>query len=121
MSEKRPPATKSQAHRFGFVACPGCNPNGLPSGEIAKEIQCAWCWSSKDEPPTHRRFVLREVAEKWAKEHGLSEDDIPTSPESREALQNPPKLDSGMHIDLTPDTDPAPPYVPPLKREEPDE
>lgn len=91
MSEQRPPtppATKSAAHRFGFVPCPSCNPSGKPSGEIAPA--CAWCWSDDDK--IHRRFVLREKAEKWARAHGLDEDDIPTSPESRDALLYPPTL-----------------------------
>ena len=101
MSEKRPWSTKSAAHRFGFLPCPSCNPNEVPSGEIPKNTHCAWCWS--DEDKVYRRYVLREVAEKWALEHGLAEDDIPTSPESRDALQVPPKLETPI-----PPTDPDP-------------
>jgi hypothetical protein len=46
------------------------------------------------------RFLPVDKAIEWAKEHGMDEDDIPTSPESRQALQHPPDLA---------DTDPAPP------------
>lgn len=98
MSEPKKPATKSAAHRFGFVACPSCNPAGKPSGEIS--TPCAWCWSNEDS--THRRFVLSERAKEWARSHGVDDDDIPTSPESRDALLHPPKLDA------IPDTEPAP-------------
>jgi len=110
VSEKRPWATKSAAQRFGFVACPACNPNEAPSGEIPKELPCAWCYAEEDK--THRRFVLREVAEKWAKEHGQSEDDIQTSPQTRGALAEPPPLPTAA-------TEPAPPpFRVPIKREE---
>lgn len=100
MSDQRPtpPATKSAAHRFGFVPCPSCNPSGLPSGEII--VPCAWCWSNDD--GVHRRFVLVERAKEWAREHGIDDEDIPTSPESRDALLHPPKLDA------IPDTERAP-------------
>jgi hypothetical protein len=119
MSEKRPWSTKSAAHRFGFVACPNCNPDGKPSGEIF--IMCAVCWEAGEVNAdgtvgTHRRFVLREKAEAWARERGLTEDDITTSPEARSSLANPPPLPGSG--DKVPDTEPAPPYVPPLKREE---
>jgi hypothetical protein len=116
MSERRP-STKSAAHRFGFVSCPSCNPTGLPSGDIPKEKLCAWCWSGEDE--THRRFVPLARDKEYRLAHGLpeDEDDIPTSPESRSALQNPPPLE---RLDEVPDTDPAPRFKPPIRREDDD-
>jgi hypothetical protein len=116
MSEKRPWATKSAAHRFGFCACPACNPKALPQGELG-DVPCAWCWN--EEEKTHRRWVLRAKAEEWAKEHGMTEDDITTSPEARSALAHPPPLPGSG--DKVPDTEPAPPPYVPLKREDPDE
>jgi len=111
VSEKRPWSTKSAAHRFGFVACPNCNPKGLPSGEIF--IMCAVCWEPEEN--THRRFILREKAEEWARDRGLSEDDITTSPEARSAMSNPPALPGSG--DRIPDTEPAP-FKPPIPRED---
>ena len=102
----RPPTTKSAAQRFGFIFCPACNPKNLPSTEIPPELPCAWCWSEADK--IHYRYVKPEVRKKWRREHGLPEDDedeIQTAPQSRQALQNPPRLD---YHDL-PETDPAPP------------
>lgn len=95
------PRTKSAAHAFGFGPCPSCNPSGRPSGELG-DVPCAWCWSEEDK--TYRRFVLRERIEEWAKEHGMSEDDITTSPETRGALEHPPALSD---TERPPDTEPG--------------
>lgn len=114
MSEKRPWATKSAAQRFGFVHCPGCNPNELPKAEIPETIQCAWCFHSED--GTHWRYVTIERNKEWRRAHGLpeDEDEIQTSPQTRSALANPPPLPHA-------DTEPAPSFRQPIKREEPDE
>lgn len=94
------PTTKSAAHRFGFVPCPHCNPSGLPSGEVHGD--CPWCWDEGDR--LCRRFVLTQKARQWAEAHGIDEDDIPTSPESRDALLRPPTLEIA-------DTEPPPPPI----------
>lgn len=115
MSEKRPWATKSAAFRFGLTFCPACNPNNLPAQDIPAELPCAWCWS--DEDKIHYRYVNKETLMRWRKQHGLpedDEDDIPTSPESRQALQNPPPISPVADTIPVPDferlidSDPAP-------------
>lgn len=97
------PRTKSEATRFGVVGCPGCNPTALPSGDIPKDVQCAWCWDEED--ASNRRWVLSKIAEKWAEEHGMPADDIVTSPETRGALAHPPAL---ADTERPPDTEPGP-------------
>jgi hypothetical protein len=89
--------TKSAAFRFGLTFCPACNPNDLPAHDIPESVSCAWCWN--EDGAFHVRYVDRITLRRWRKEHGLDEDDeddIPTSPESRQA------------IEPVPDTDPAP-------------
>lgn len=112
MSEKRPWASKSAAFRFGLTFCPSCNPKNLPAQDIPDSVPCAWCWS--EEEKVHYRYVNKETLKRWRKHHGLpedDEDDIPTSPESRQALQHPPGLELA-------DTEPVPPFKPPIKRED---
>jgi hypothetical protein len=112
MNDKRPPITKSAAFRFGLTFCPSCNPNDLPSTDIAESLACAWCWNEQGK--FHVRYVDKPTLRRWRKEHGLpedDEDDIPTSPESRHALRQP--------ISPTANTVPAP-FKPPIKREEDD-
>jgi len=111
MSEKRPWAKPSGVlQAFGWLHCPQCNSQKRPSTEI--EGPCAWCWDNEEK--RHLRYVKPDRYKEWRKQHGLpedDEDDVPTSPESRQALERPPPLEPA------PDTDPAP-FRPPIKREE---
>lgn len=95
------PRTKSAAHAFGFGPCPSCNAAGLPSKECP-DVACAWCWDDSDKD--HRRFVTRSRIEEWAAAHGMTEDDITTSPETRGALSHPPIL---ADTERPPDTEPG--------------
>ena len=106
MSDDKRGITKSAAHRFGLTFCPACNADGKPAMDISPDVPCAWCWNK--EHGFHARYVTVETLKKWRVEHGLpeDEDEIPTSPESRQALQNPPASSDGD--DEIPDTDPAP-------------
>lgn len=82
MSEKRPWATKSQAHRIGLVPCPSCNPEGKKIEDIM--IACAWCWNGKI--GEHTRFIPVDKAIEWATAHGLDASDVPTPAEVRSAI-----------------------------------
>jgi hypothetical protein len=77
---------------------------------------CVWCYDKDDD--LHRRFVTIARLKEYRRAYGLPEDeddeDIPTSPESRQALQKPPSLED----EKIPDTDPAPGFKPPIKRED---
>jgi hypothetical protein len=96
---------------FGLVHCPSCNPDHLPAQDIAAEIQCAWCFNQDD--GIHYRYVKVETYKRWRFEHNLpeEEDEIETSPQTRSALAHPPPLPHA-------DTEPAPPFRKPNKREE---
>lgn len=100
---------------FGFIHCPGCNPDAKPKAEIAESIQCAWCFHPEDGPRgSHWRYVTTARNKEWRRAHNLpddDEDDIDTSPEARSALSNPPPLPTAK-------TEPAPAPYKPIKREE---
>ena len=112
MSEKRPWATKSAAHRIGLVPCPGCNTAGLPAEQIA--VACAWCWNEKIRE--HTRFVPVDKAIEWATAHGVDIHDIPTPAEMRGALAptepptaspptDPSPSEFAVELDVDPDSD----------------
>lgn len=82
MSEDRPWATKSAAHRIGLVPCPSCNTEGKKAGDV--NAPCAWCWDGTIKE--HTRFIPVDKAIKWATEHGLDASDVPTPAEVRSAL-----------------------------------
>jgi hypothetical protein len=106
MSEKRPWATKSAAHRIGLVPCPQCNPEGKAVSEIT--IACAWCWDGSI--GEHTRFIPVDKAIQWATAHGLDVADIPTPAEHRGAIAPtdpaPPSTDPApILIDADPDSE----------------
>ena len=73
------------------MPCPGCNPAGANADSIPAAIPCAWCWDEKEK--AHRRFVKLTRWLEWQRDHGVGEEEPPTSPESRGALTPIPPTD----------------------------